>query len=120
MTIAAPAVPDLRSLVRAVSEDVALWRPEVRFGAAERYWHKLDVRPGVDVWLLTWLRAQGTDLHDHGSSSAVFQVVEGELTEVRADARGGLTSTTLRAPQARLVEARAVHDVRNDGNVPAI
>jgi mannose-6-phosphate isomerase-like protein (cupin superfamily) len=120
VTITAPAVPDLLNLVRAVGDDVGLWRPVVRFGLAERYWRRLDVHPDVDVWLLTWLRAQSTDLHDHGESSAAFVVLEGALTEVRADRETGLSATTLTAPRARLVEAGVVHDVRNDEDTPAV
>jgi predicted metal-dependent enzyme (double-stranded beta helix superfamily) len=92
----------------------------VRFGTADRYWTRLAAPDGVDVWLLTWLPSQSTDLHDHGGSSAAFSVVEGALTEVRADRAGRLTSATLSAPAVRRVEPGVVHDVRNDLLEPAV
>ncbi len=113
----------LAALVREVAAQPDLWRPHVRFGTAGRYWTRLESPDGVDVWLLTWLPSQGTDLHDHGDSSAAFAVVRGALTEVRTDERGGaaaLRSAVVRAPAVRVVEPGVVHDVRNDLVEPAV
>lgn len=113
----------LASLVRTIADRTDLWRPHVRFGTAERYWTRLDGPDGVDVWLLTWMPSQGTDLHDHGDSSAAFVVVQGALTEVRVDRRNesaGLRSAVVRAPAVRVVEPGVVHDVRNDLVEPAV
>ncbi|GAB7190005.1 cysteine dioxygenase family protein [Kineococcus sp. NUM-3379] len=113
----------LAALVRGIAARPALWRPAVRFDTHERYWTRLDAPAGIDVWLLTWTRTQGTDLHDHGGSAAAFTVVEGTLTEVRPDTGGALTSTALRAVPGgalRTVEPDVVHDVRNDHDEPAV
>jgi Cysteine dioxygenase type I len=111
---------ELSLLVRRIAGDPRRWRPAVRFGAAERYWTRLDGPEGVDVWLLTWLPSQGTDLHDHGDSAAAFVLVQGALSEVRADPVLGVWSTPLRAPAVRTVEPGVVHDVRADLGVPAV
>jgi mannose-6-phosphate isomerase-like protein (cupin superfamily) len=112
--------PELSLLVRRIASNPRLWKSAVRFGTAERYWTRLAAPDGVDVWLLTWLPSQGTDLHDHGSSAAAFAVVEGTLTEVRADPVLGTWSTAVRAPAVRVVEPGVVHDVRNDHGAPAV
>jgi hypothetical protein len=111
---------ELSLVVRRIAADPRRWRPAVRFGAQERYWTRLDGPEGVDVWLLTWLPSQATDLHDHGDSSAAFAVVQGALTEVRADPVLGVWSTALSAPAVRTVEPGVVHDVRADLGVPAV
>jgi Cysteine dioxygenase type I len=117
---AVPTGADLERLVLCIAAQPWLWRPAVRFGIADCYRTRLAAPEGVDVWLLTWLPSQSTDLHDHGSSSAAFAVVEGALTEVRADPVRGLSSVTLSAPGVRLVEPGVVHDVRNDLLKPAV
>ncbi|GAB3679792.1 cysteine dioxygenase [Angustibacter aerolatus] len=115
-----PTTHDLALLVRRIASEPRLWRPHVRFTAAERFWTRLGSPQGVDVWLLTWLPSQQTDLHDHGDSSAAFAVVQGALTEVRADEVLGVWSTRLDAPAVRVVEPGVVHDVRNDLTAPAV
>jgi hypothetical protein len=119
-TPAALGTHDLSLVVRRIAANPRLWKPAVRFGATERYWTRLNGPEGVDVWLLTWLPSQGTDLHDHGDSAAAFAVVGGSLTEVRADPTLGVWSTTVRAPAVRVVEPGVVHDVRNDHSAPAV
>ena len=111
---------DLALVVRRIAADPRRWRPAVRFGSTERYWTRLAGPAGVDVWLLTWLPSQATDLHDHGDSAAAFVVVEGALSEVRADPVLGVWSTPLQAPAVRTVEPGVVHDVRADLGVPAV
>lgn len=81
-------LPDLVSLVRDVAADPSAWRPHVRFDHSRRHWAQLPSPTGVDLWLLTWLPDQATDLHDHGDSAAAVTVVSGALTEIRADNEG--------------------------------
>lgn len=110
---------ELALVVRRVASRPQLWRPKIKL-SQDRYWARLPSPAGVDVWLLTWLPSQGTDLHDHGEAAAAFAVVEGALNEVRADDVLGIWSTTLQAPAVRVVEPGIVHDVRNDGSRPAV
>ena len=87
-TVAAPLdVDELSALTRSLAAQPDLWRPLVQFQESGRWWTRLDAPPGVDVWLLTWLPSQGTELHDHGASAAAFTIVAGTLTEVRPTAR---------------------------------
>jgi mannose-6-phosphate isomerase-like protein (cupin superfamily) len=111
----------LAECVREVAADHATWRPLVRFGTTERWWTRLRSDEVVDVWLLTWLTGTGTDLHDHGGSSAAFTVVEGSLNEVRAyRSRDAMTISTVRPGGVREVAPDVVHDVSNPSALPAI
>ncbi len=98
--------------------------PYVDFDPEQR-WHQRIYRDRrVDVWLISWLPTQGTQLHDHGGSSGSFTVLSGVLTESTVssgttrgrrlhDHRRGAGSTVGFGP-------RYVHDVRNLGDAPAV
>jgi quercetin dioxygenase-like cupin family protein len=114
--------PDpLLPFVRSLAADPDLWRPHVRFDTASRHWSRLPSRrPDVDVWLLTWLPDQRTDLHDHGDAAAALTVVQGSLTEVQAARDGRLTTATLAAGTSHWVAPGVVHDVVNTSREPAV
>src|SRR4051812_29322711 len=57
------------------------WPIAPRFNPVERWYHRLAVAEDHEVWLLTWLPGQGTELHDHGGSAGGFHVFGGTLTE---------------------------------------
>jgi quercetin dioxygenase-like cupin family protein len=103
----------LDRLVRAFARAERRWAPLVRFGpGGDRWWARLHTDDAVDVWLLSWLPGQLTDLHDHGGSTAAFVVARGRLEEVRANLAGTRHSTVHRPGQVSWIPARAVHDVR--------
>lgn len=96
--------------------------PYVTFDPDER-WHQRIYRDRrLDVWLISWLPEQGTQLHDHGGSAGAFTVLSGELTE--AVVSGGKTRTlrdrTHRAGAGVSFGAHYVHDVRNLSSEPAV
>ena len=114
-------IPDtLLPYVRSLADDESFWRPYVRFDHRSRHWSRLPARAPVDVWLLTWLPDQHTELHDHGDAAAALAVVQGELTEVRADRTGALSTTTLAAGAGHWVAPGVVHDVGNRSATPAV
>ncbi|GIE98346.1 cysteine dioxygenase [Paractinoplanes rishiriensis] len=57
------------------------WPVAPRFNPVDRWYQRLEVADDHEVWLLTWLPGQGTDLHDHGGSAGAFHVFAGTLTE---------------------------------------
>ena len=118
----APTTLDLDDLVQVVcgiAADEALWRPRVRFRSDTRWWTRLHGDDALDVWLLTWLEDQSTDLHDHGASAAAFMVIEGKLSEVRV---AGLAERSSVVPAGGIVTVApgVVHDVRNPTGRAAI
>jgi quercetin dioxygenase-like cupin family protein len=112
-------LPELVDLVRTYAEDPDLWLPKVRFSATSRWWTLLHADDQSDVWLLTWLQDQTTELHDHGGSTAAFTVVQGALEEVRVE-QGQRSSADLRPGRTQWVAPGIVHDVRNVDVLPAV
>jgi len=96
------AVPELT----VPDADIARWGSpaSLAMGLAahpERWWRLLDYRTDTrwyrllerteqhEVWLLSWLPGQGTDLHDHGPASGAFAIAAGTLTERVVAAKPG-------------------------------
>jgi mannose-6-phosphate isomerase-like protein (cupin superfamily) len=86
--------------------------------AAEHRWSAQHPElAAAQVWLLTWLPGQGTDLHDHGGSAGAFAVVRGTLDEEV----GALPDATrLSAGRVRPFGAHHVHRVTNTGAEAAL
>ena len=102
------------------------WPVAPRFNPVDRWYHRLDSTPDYEVWLLTWLPGQSTDLHDHGGSAGAFQVISGSLTEdtvipgVAGRSLPRITARELGEGAGRRFGARHIHRVANRSNRPAI
>ena len=108
-------VADFVGLARSVAADPAQWAHLVEYDAASRWYHLLRTGPGYEVWLLSWVPGQGSGMHDHGPSSGVLTVLEGELTE-----RTERTSRSLGAGAQRVFAPGYAHEVINDSLEPAV
>jgi len=108
-------VAEFVGLARTVAADRGTWAPLVQYDATSRWYHRLRQGPGYEVWLLSWVPGQGSGLHDHGPSSGVLTVLDGELTE-RTD-RG---KRTLGAGAQRVFAPGYLHEVVNDSLEPAV
>ncbi|MBM0235152.1 cysteine dioxygenase family protein [Micromonospora sp. STR1_7] len=95
------------------------WPVPLRFDAAERWYARLAADDDHEVWALSWLPGQGTDLHDHGGSAGAFRIVAGALTEETV-AGGRLRPRLLPAGAGRRFGTRHVHQVTNRGTTPAV
>ncbi len=74
---------ELVELTRFFADEVTRERYPFIAYDAQRRWHQRIYRdPRIDIWLLSWLPAQGTELHDHGGSAGAFTVLSGVLSEV--------------------------------------
>lgn len=71
-------VSEFVGLARTIAADRAQWEPLVRYDTTTRWYHRLRTGPGYEVWLLSWVPGQGSGLHDHGPSSGVLTVLEGQ------------------------------------------
>lgn len=116
---------DLFHLALCLAADESSWRPHVRFAADNRWSVRIAATDRYEAWLLTWLPAQSTGLHDHGGVPGAFAVLRGSVHEsTLAAARRGLPTAlvhrTIPAGQARAFGPHLVHDVANTGHRPAI
>lgn len=107
---------ELAALTQRYAEQVRQGRHEVHADADERWHVRLHCDEDVDVWLISWTTAQGTELHDHGGSAGAFTVVEGTLTEsvwAGSAASGTLRDVERSAGETVTFGEHYVHDVRN-------
>lgn len=115
--------PDHLALAAGYAADRGRWPVAPRFNPADRWYHRLAVAEDHEVWLLTWLPGQGTELHDHGGSAGAFHVVEGTLTEdTVADGSGPvrISARELAAGTGRRFGPRHIHRITNRSGRPAI
>ncbi|MER7001056.1 cysteine dioxygenase family protein [Streptomyces sp. NPDC000410] len=108
-------VAEFVGLARSIAADRTQWAHLVQYDATARWYHRLRTGPGYEVWLLSWVPGQGSGLHDHGPSSGVLTVLEGELTE-----RTTSDSRTLSAGAQRAFAPGYAHEVVNDSLEPAV
>ncbi|MGY4920135.1 cysteine dioxygenase [Streptomyces sp. 900116325] len=111
-------VAEFVGLARTIAADREQWAPLVQYDATTRWYHRLRTVPqalGYEVWLLSWVPGQGSGMHDHGLSSGVLTVLEGELTE-----RTERGSRSLDSGAQRVFAPGYVHEVVNDSLEPAV
>jgi quercetin dioxygenase-like cupin family protein len=106
-------------LARTIAADRARWAPLVQYDATTRWYARLETGPGYEVWLLSWLPGQSSGLHDHGDSSGVLTVLQGELSE-RTSGRTGTAHRALAPGAQRAFAPGYVHEVVNDSLEPAV
>jgi predicted metal-dependent enzyme (double-stranded beta helix superfamily) len=115
---------ELIELTRFFADEVTRERYPFIAYDAQRRWHQRIYRdPRIDIWLLSWLPAQGTELHDHGGSAGAFTVLSGVLSEVvhrPGRSADPLVESARQAGESVGFGPRYVHDVRNLGTEPAL
>ncbi|HEY7595180.1 MAG TPA: cysteine dioxygenase family protein [Actinophytocola sp.] len=93
------------------------WGHLLRYDPDQRYTVLVQRTPDQEVWLMSWLPGQSTDLHDHGHASGAFTIVSGELTEYVVN-RG--VTHRVGVGQSRVFGPGYEHEVRNAGPDPAV
>jgi mannose-6-phosphate isomerase-like protein (cupin superfamily) len=116
---------DLLAIAREYAQRPDDWPFAPRFDLRRRWYGRLAEEADHEVWLLTWLPGQVTELHDHGGSAGAFVVVSGALTEqtVRRQAGWGgraLVDAVMPAGAQRPFGAHHIHRIVNAGAVPAV
>jgi predicted metal-dependent enzyme (double-stranded beta helix superfamily) len=94
--------------------------PYVEFDADDRWHQRIYRDPRVDIWLISWLPSQSTELHDHGGSSGVFTVLTGELTEALPSFGARIREVQRSAGATVSFGPHYIHDVRNMSAAPAV
>ena len=73
---------ELRALTTHVAAELTTALSEVlRYTEPRRWWARLALTDGVELWLLSWLPGQQTAPHDHGGAAGSFTVLTGEIAE---------------------------------------
>jgi hypothetical protein len=123
---------DHLALAERYAAEPEQWPVAPRFNPRERWYHRLASEPDHEVWLLTWLPGQGTDLHDHGGSAGAFHIYAGTLTEdtvtvgarpEEADGLGAparIVARELGEGASRRFGSRHIHRIVNRSPRPAI
>lgn len=110
-------------LATAYARDLRRWAPFLSYDAEERFTALVEQTETHQVWLMTWLPGQHTDLHDHAGTSGTFTVVRGTLQERVIWDRAGErveASHELVAGQSRVFGPGYTHQVTGIGTEPAV
>jgi predicted metal-dependent enzyme (double-stranded beta helix superfamily) len=91
----------------------------LHFDADQRWWARLALTDGVELWLLSWLPGQQTKPHDHGGASGAFAVLHGAITEEYRYPGGPIRSRTHGAGTSIGFGAGRAHQVTGAGPGPA-
>jgi hypothetical protein len=121
MTVATTAAraTDLLTIARAHAAAPDEWPFAPRYDPRRRWYGRLAAADDHEIWLLTWLPGQATDLHDHGGSGGAFTVVSGAVIEQTVRA-GQLDDTAYATGEGRRFGAHHVHRIVNAGDRPAV
>jgi hypothetical protein len=91
----------------------------LRFDEERRWWARLALTGGVELWLLSWLPGQQTKPHDHGGASGAFSVLQGELAEEYRYPGGPVRRRAHFAGDGIGFGAGRAHQVTGAGTAPA-
>jgi Cysteine dioxygenase type I len=111
---------DLLAVARRYVAEPNDWPFAPRFDPTRRWYARLAVTDDHEVWLLTWLPGQFTDLHDHGGSAGAFTVVSGEVVEQIIGADGGLHAARYPRNDGHSFGPHHVHRIVNVSDRPAV
>lgn len=112
---------DLRGLTARAADTLAAPLANiVRYVPHQRWWTRLALTWGVEVWLLSWLPGQGTRPHDHGGAVGAFTVLTGALTETYRYPGRPIRRVERPAGATIGFGAERAHEVRNFGDAPAV
>jgi mannose-6-phosphate isomerase-like protein (cupin superfamily) len=106
-------------IAATVAQDRGRWSPLLRYDPVERFSALVEATGDVEIWLLSWLPGQRTDLHDHQGSAGAFTIVSGVLTERVIKGRTEIVHP-VGVGQTRVFGPGYVHQVRNLGDDPAV
>ncbi len=111
----------LEALARRIAERSGLWQARVLHVPEQRSYFRLFATAEVEAWVLSWTRAQGIELHDHGGAAGAVLVLEGELMESYSDieSQAPLRRAHWSTGSAHSFGPGHVHDLHHVGPRPA-
>jgi Cysteine dioxygenase type I len=108
-------LPDLLHTTDRTADEILSGRfdhllPPGGVPADVRWFTRLHGDDEIDVWLISWVPGQATELHDHGGSLGALTLLSGSLDEFRWDGRQ-LRRRRLEAGDQAAFPLGWVHDV---------
>jgi predicted metal-dependent enzyme (double-stranded beta helix superfamily) len=111
---------ELHELTSAVTRELSTPLLGIlQFDSRQRWWSRLALTMGVELWLLSWEPGQGTEPHDHGGASGSFTVLLGELDEEFAFPNDSVRTAQRRAGSTIAFGPNRAHMLHNGGNQQA-
>lgn len=111
---------ELRDLTTTVAAELTTPLLEIlSYDRDQRWWARLALTEGVELWLLSWLPGQHTQPHDHGGAAGSFAVLLGELAEEYRYARGPIRGQSHVVGDGIGFGAGRAHQVTNLSDLPA-
>jgi hypothetical protein len=81
-------LPDLLHATDQTADEVLSGRYDLPLGGMpidDRWFARLHSDDEIDIWLISWVPGQATELHDHGGSLGALTLLSGSLDEFRWD-----------------------------------
>ncbi|MFI6096811.1 cysteine dioxygenase [Lentzea sp. NPDC051213] len=111
---------ELRDLTSFVSSELTTGLLSILdYSTERRWWARLGLTEGVELWLLSWLPGQGTQPHDHGGSAGSFTVLTGALQEDYRYPAGPIRSAVRNTGDVLGFGSGRAHQVTNPFATPA-
>jgi hypothetical protein len=114
---------ELRDLTSTVASELTTSLLSIlRYTSPTRWWARLALTEGVELWLLSWMPGQRTEPHDHGGASGSFTVLTGSLAEFYRYPGGPIRSQSHSVGSAVGFGAGRAHQVLNlsQGNAASV
>jgi len=110
---------ELRDLTATVASELTTPLLAIlRYEQRGRWWARLALTGGVELWLLSWLPGQGTGPHDHGGAAGAFTVLLGSLAEDYRYPSGPIRQLGHAVGNSIGFGAGRAHDLRNASAMP--
>ncbi|MDT7782436.1 MAG: hypothetical protein QOF58_855 [Pseudonocardiales bacterium] len=111
---------ELRDLTSFVASELTTGLLQILdYSTEHRWWARLGLTEGVELWLLSWLPGQGTEPHDHGGSAGSFTVLTGKLNEDYRYPAGPIRTAVRDTGDALGFGSGRAHQVTNPFEAPA-
>jgi hypothetical protein len=117
-----PGGQELLAKAEGMAKNALSWPGMV--GMTTRRFELLTSSDTFEAWVIGWPPGGTIELHDHGVSAGAVAVAGGELVETLvSESDDGSVSTSRRrmvAGTSWVMGSRHIHDVVNDGYLPAV
>lgn len=111
---------ELRDLTRQTAADFpAPLHTLLRYDENQRWWLRLALTAGVELWLLSWTPGQRTAPHDHNGAAGAFSVLTGTLYEEYTYPNSPIRASEYHPGAGIGFGAGRAHQVHNTGSVNA-